>query len=97
MMSRNPRRAYDSDGREIEPPTIGDHLRGGCRTLEAVCDRCQHEAIIDVTELPADLPIPDVALRLRCSACGSKRIRVRLNMAEYYELLRRKTGWQAPA
>jgi hypothetical protein len=96
-MSRNPRRAYDSDGREIEPPTIGDHLRGGCRTLEAVCDRCQHEAIIDVTELPADLPLPDVALRLRCSACGSKRIRVRLNMAEYYELLRRKTGWLAPA
>jgi hypothetical protein len=38
-----------------------------------------------------------VALRLRCSAGGSKRVRVRLNMVEHYEVLRRKTGWQAPA
>jgi hypothetical protein len=57
----------------------------------------RHEAVIDVSKLPLDLPCPDVALRLRCSACGSKRIRVRLNMVEYYEVPRRKTGWQAPA
>jgi hypothetical protein len=94
---RNPRRAYDTDGREIAPPTIRHHLERGCRTLEAVCDDCRHEAVIDISDLPLDLPCPDVALRLRCSACGFKRIRVRLNMVEYYEVLRRKTGWQAPA
>jgi hypothetical protein len=94
---RNPRRANDTDGREIAPPTIRHHLERGCRILEAVCAGCQHEAVIDVSDLPLDLPCPDVALRLRCSACGSRRIRVRMNMVEYYEVLRQVTGWQSPA
>jgi hypothetical protein len=93
----NPRWAYDTVGREIEPPTIRHHLERGCRTLEAVCDDCRHEAVIDVSDLPLDLPCPDVALRLRCSACGSRHIRVRMNMVEYYEVLRQVTGWQSPA
>jgi hypothetical protein len=69
----------------------------GCRTLEAVCDDCRHKTVIDVLELPLDLPCPDVALRLQCSACGSKCIRVQMNMVEYYEVLRQVTGWQSPA
>jgi hypothetical protein len=93
---RNPRRAYDAYGREIEAPTIRHHLERGC-SLEAVCDACRHDAVIDVSEFPLDLPCPDVALRLRCSACGSKRIRIRMNMVEYYEVLRQVTGWQSPA
>jgi hypothetical protein len=32
--------------------------------------------------MPDDLPVPDVALRLRCSACGSKRIFTRPNWQE---------------
>ena len=44
---------------------------------------------------PNALPVPDAALKLRCAQCGSKRIRVRLNIAEYYEALERKTGWSA--
>jgi hypothetical protein len=50
---------------------------------------------VDVSRFPDDFPVPDVALKLRCSPCGSKSIRVRLNIAEYYEALERKTGWSA--
>jgi hypothetical protein len=38
---------------------------------------CKHEAIINVDSLPDDTYVPDVALRLRCSACGSKKITTR--------------------
>jgi hypothetical protein len=49
--------------------------------------------VVDVTGFPDDYPVPDVALKLRCSACGSKQIRVRLNAAEFYEMIHRRTGW----
>ena len=67
----------------------------GCRTLMAECDDCHREAVVDVSGFPNALPVPDVALKLRCAQCGSKSIRVRLNIAEYYEALERKTGWSA--
>ena len=51
--------------------------------------------MVDVSGFPDALPVPDVALKLRCAQCGSKSIRVRLNIAEYYEALERKTGWSA--
>jgi hypothetical protein len=35
---RNPRRAYDADGREIRPATISDLKALGCRTRAAECD-----------------------------------------------------------
>jgi hypothetical protein len=44
---------------------------------------------------PDKLPCPDVAQKLRCAQCGSKRIRVRLNIAEYYKALESRTGWGA--
>jgi hypothetical protein len=43
---RNPRRAYDHDGREIPPATVGNHLAHGLRTVAASCDDCQHEAVV---------------------------------------------------
>src|SRR5215208_8068471 len=86
---RNPRRAYDH-GREIPPATIGNHLKQGLRTVAASCADCQHEAVVDVTVFPADYPVPDVALKLRCSSCGSKQTRVRLNAAEFYEVIRQR-------
>ncbi len=43
----------------------------GVRSVEATCEDCKHEAIINVDSLPDGLYVPDVALRLRCSACGS--------------------------
>ena len=93
---RNPRRAYDKDGNELPPSLLRDHKALGCRTVEATCDACTHEAIVDVGDFPDDFPVPDVALRLRCSVCNSKRARVRLNILEYYAAIEAATGWRAP-
>jgi hypothetical protein len=42
----------------------------GVRFVEATCEACKHEAVINVDTLSGDLYVPDVALGLRCSACG---------------------------
>ena len=46
-MSRNPRRAYDRDGREIEPMPLANMREHGVRSVEATCEDCKHEAIMD--------------------------------------------------
>ncbi len=71
---RNPRRAYDSDGAEIAPMTLANMRAHGVRSIAAECRDCQHEATVSAEGLPDDLLVPDVALRLRCSACGSKAV-----------------------
>ncbi|WP_245447335.1 hypothetical protein [Methylobacterium sp. 17Sr1-1] len=91
---RNPRRAYDEEGREIAPPTVGSARAQGETTIAAHCHDCGHHAIVSTDRLPADLPIPDIALRLRCSACGSKRIGVMMDMAAHYARLTAETGWK---
>ncbi len=55
----------------------------GVRSVDATCQDCKHEATVNVDGLPDELPVPDVALRLRCSACGSKRIVTRPNWREH--------------
>ena len=71
---RNPRRAYNADGTVIAPMDLANMRANGVRSVEARCEACGHETVVNCDELPADLPVPDVVLRLRCSACGSKRI-----------------------
>jgi hypothetical protein len=51
---------------------------------------------VDVSDAPADLAVPDVALRMRCSECGSRDIRTKMEMAEYYRVLHATTGWRPP-
>jgi hypothetical protein len=92
---RNRRRAYDKDGNEIRPATITHLKADGCRTVAAFCDDCRHEGIVDVSAFPDDFPVPDVALKLRCSSCGSKQIRVMRSMLEYYRAIEQQTGWRA--
>lgn len=94
---RNPRRAYDEDGREIAPQTVGRARAQGETTIAAHCHDCRHHAIVSTDHLPSDLPIPDIALRLRCSACGSKRIGVMLDMEAHYARLTAETGWKTEA
>lgn len=85
-MKRNPRRAYDRDGREIAPPTIGSLREQGETTAAVYCHArgCRHSAIISTDRFPADLPFPDIVLRLRCSACGARSVGVMKDMAAYY-------------
>src|SRR5688500_3126736 len=73
-MKRNPRRAYDAEGREIAPMSLANMREHGVRSVEATCEDCKHDAVVNVDSLPGDLYVPDVALRLRCSACGSRKI-----------------------
>ena len=54
----------------------------GVKGVIAECEACHHEARVSCDALPAELPVPDVALRLRCSACGSKRVTARPDWRE---------------
>jgi hypothetical protein len=83
-MNRNPRRAYDGEGAEIPPMTLGNMREHGIRSIDAYCQStgCGHESTLIVDSLPDDLPVPDVGLRLRCSRCGSRAIHTRPNWAE---------------
>ena len=83
---RNPCRAYDREGWEIAPTTIGFLREQGDTTAGVHCHArgCHHSAVISTDRFPADLPFPDIALRLRCSACGSRDIGVMKDMAAYY-------------
>jgi hypothetical protein len=48
-----------------------------------VCCACGHQASADVSELPADLAVPDVKLRLRCSKCGKRPTETRPDWSNY--------------
>ncbi|GEO17062.1 hypothetical protein [Microvirga aerophila] len=80
-MTRNPRRAYDEQGREIPPMTLGSMREQGIRSIDAWCRAigCGHASTLNVGGLPDPLPVPAVSLRLRCSRCGSRAIRTRPN------------------
>ena len=75
-MRRNPRRTYMRDGTEITPMDIANAKANGVTGVEASC-MCGHEATIPFGDMPDDLFIPVIALRLRCSACGGKEITTR--------------------
>jgi hypothetical protein len=68
---KNPRRWYDADGIEQPPATIANSMAHGARGLLVFCE-CGHSGAMSFDGLPDDLPVPDVALRLVCSACGRK-------------------------
>ena len=56
--------------------TLANMREHGVGSVEATCEACQHEATVNVESLPDHVYVPDVALKLRCSACGSKRIKL---------------------
>jgi hypothetical protein len=66
-MNRNPRRAYDEQGRELQPITVGWMRKQGMRSVAAYCE---------------ELPVPDISLKLRCSLCGSRSIHTRPDWTE---------------
>ena len=44
----------------------------GVPSISATCETCQHEAVLNADDWPADMPVPDIGLKLRCSACGGR-------------------------
>ncbi len=79
----NPRRAYDKDGNEIPPATAASTRAIGVKAVTVFCDPCGHHADLPLDRFPNAFPIPDIAVRVRCSACGSKRIVVHLDMDDF--------------
>ncbi|WP_407523692.1 hypothetical protein [Methylobacterium oryzisoli] len=53
---------------------------------------CHHSAVISTDRFPADLPFPDIALRVRCSACGSREVGVMKDMRAHYARCRSGAG-----
>lgn len=89
---KNPRRSYDAEGREIAPATVGSERAHGVRSVEIWCGDCHHHGEVSTDDLPADTPIPDICLRYRCSACGSRNLTSRPSVMEHYRMLRERTG-----
>ena len=85
-MTRDPRRAYDKDGREIKPATVARQAALGLHRVEIFCNDCNnYRGGIDASGLPPETAIPDVCLRYICSRCGSKNLICRGDMHEFYE------------
>jgi hypothetical protein len=66
----------DADGRKIPPKTLKNMRANGPRSTATHCLEigCHHRGVLNVSRPPDDVPVPDVALRLRCSGCGSKNV-----------------------
>ena len=58
--------------------TLGDLACAG-RTVWAYCLDCFRERDLVPTRLglPGDLTVPEIARRLKCAACGSRRIQTK--------------------
>ena len=89
---RNPRRAYDAEGREIVPATVGSERAAGVHQAEIWCGDCHHHAEISTAGLPDDLAIPDICLRYKCSACGGRNLTSRPGVLAHYAVLQERTG-----
>jgi hypothetical protein len=50
--------------------TLANMRENGVRSISATCETCQHEAVLNGDRWPADMPVPDIGLKLRCSASG---------------------------
>jgi len=60
------------------PITLGD-LAGYCEYLRVVCADCGHarDWQLSALRLQADTPLPDVGKGMRCTACGSEKMKAR--------------------
>lgn len=89
---RNPRRAYDANGKMQQPATVGSQRALGFRRAEIWCNDCHRHGEISMDGLPDELPIPDICLRYRCSVCGSKNLMSRGSVDEHYAMIEKETG-----
>jgi hypothetical protein len=73
------RRARDRDGSIIQPMTLANMRENGVGSILATCETCEHDAVLHAEKWPADMPVPDIGLKLRCSICGGREIATRPN------------------
>jgi hypothetical protein len=68
------------------------HARARRPSVDATCRTCKRSVSLNVDGWPADVPVPDVGLRLVCSTCGGKEIETRPDWREFNP----PKGWMAP-
>lgn len=60
------------------PDTLDDLKQRGDRGVACECNTCGHATEMGLANLlsriPSSCPVDEVALRLRCSACGSRYV-----------------------
>ncbi len=81
---RNPRRPYNEEAREIAPHMVGAAQAAGETTTAVSCHSRRCTVIIATDRIPDDLPSPDLAIRVHCSACGSRDASVMTDMQAHY-------------
>lgn len=59
------------------PMTLGNMRSLGVRAVAATCRACGRAADVVVDQLDRAIFVPDVGRRLRCSACGGRRVETR--------------------
>jgi hypothetical protein len=64
--------------------SLEKHARAWRPVCAGFCQEasCGHSGSINVDSLPDDFPVPDVSLRLRCSACGSRNVKTQPDWKE---------------
>jgi hypothetical protein len=66
--------------------TLGNMRELGIRNLVAYClrDACRHAGLVDVSQYPAETPVPWFRTRVFCVKCGARQraIDVRPNWSE---------------
>ena len=68
----------------IAPMTLGNMRANGVRRLAVYCGAlgCHHEAALDVSAYPDDLPVPAFGPRMVCTVCGAIGADARPNWQE---------------
>jgi hypothetical protein len=59
------------------PMSLANMRQNGVRAVTASCANCGRSADVNVDLMPETVHVPDVAQRLRCSACGGKHVSTR--------------------
>ena len=64
--------------------TLGNMREHGVRSVAAHCQEPTrgHSGSVNADHLPDDFPVPDVSLRLPCSACGSRNVKTQPDWSE---------------
>ena len=61
------------------PMTLANMRELGVRRLLVSClnHGCRHDALLDVSNYPAETEVPSFRLRMKCSKCGGRNVDVR--------------------
>jgi hypothetical protein len=66
----------------FRPMTLGNMRANGVRSLAVHCERCHHQALLDVNDFADDVAVPLFGPRMVCTVCGAVGADARPNWNE---------------